>query len=154
YYQVQVSVAINDWYGPFYDLIQAALSKSRPVTTEEFYSRLAEFAGIASVAVVIAVLTNFFISHYIFRWRTAMNEYYMANWSTIRVIEGASQRVQDDTMRFSSTMEDLGVSFVNAVMTLIAFLPLLVQLSANITEIPLIGRVPHPLVLAAIFWSL
>ena len=28
YFQVQVSVAINSWYGPFYDLIQAALSKS------------------------------------------------------------------------------------------------------------------------------
>jgi len=27
YFQVQVSVAINDWYGPFYDLIQAALAK-------------------------------------------------------------------------------------------------------------------------------
>jgi peptide/bleomycin uptake transporter len=24
YFQVQVSVAINDWYGPFYDLVQAA----------------------------------------------------------------------------------------------------------------------------------
>ena len=31
YFQVQVSVAINSWYGPFYDLVQAALSKSRPV---------------------------------------------------------------------------------------------------------------------------
>ena len=29
YFQVQVSVAINDWYGPFYDLIQAALGKTR-----------------------------------------------------------------------------------------------------------------------------
>ena len=28
YFQVQVSVAINDWYGPFYDLIQAALGKT------------------------------------------------------------------------------------------------------------------------------
>ena len=32
YFQVQVSVAINDWYGPFYDLIQTALAKSAPVT--------------------------------------------------------------------------------------------------------------------------
>lgn len=32
YFQVQVSVAINDWYGPFYDLVQAALSKSAPST--------------------------------------------------------------------------------------------------------------------------
>jgi len=30
YFQVQVSVAINSWYGPFYDLVQAALSKSAP----------------------------------------------------------------------------------------------------------------------------
>src|SRR3954469_8758102 len=30
YFQVQVSVAVNDWYGPFYDLVQAALSKRSP----------------------------------------------------------------------------------------------------------------------------
>src|SRR5690606_31651257 len=28
YFQVQVSVAVNAWYGPFYDLIQAVLSRS------------------------------------------------------------------------------------------------------------------------------
>jgi peptide/bleomycin uptake transporter len=81
YYQVQVSVAINNWYGPFYDMVQAALSKSRPVTLAEFYAGLVSFAGIACVAVVIAVLTRFFVSHYIFRWRTAMNDYYMSHWS-------------------------------------------------------------------------
>lgn len=32
-------------------------------------------------------------------------------------------------MRFASTLEDMGVSFINAVMTLIAFLPVLVTLS-------------------------
>src|SRR5262249_15862554 len=60
YYQVQVGVAVNNWYGPFWDLVQAALSKSRHVTPEEFYGRLADFAGIASVAVVIGALTRFF----------------------------------------------------------------------------------------------
>ncbi|MGH6874650.1 MAG: SbmA/BacA-like family transporter, partial [Aestuariivirgaceae bacterium] len=153
YYQVQVSVAINDWYGPFYDMVQAALSKSRPVTLSEFYSGLLSFAGIASVAVVIAVLTRFFVSHYIFRWRTAMNDHYMANWGTVRAIEGASQRVQDDTMRFAATMEGLGVNFIDAVMTLIAFLPVLLRLSANVTELPLIGPIPHSLVIAGILWS-
>ena len=79
YFQVQVSVAINSWYGPFYDLVQAALSKSAPVTVEQFYSELATFAGIALVAVVVGVMTRFFVSHYIFRWRTAMNDFYVAN---------------------------------------------------------------------------
>jgi peptide/bleomycin uptake transporter len=154
YYQVQVSVAINDWYGPFYDMVQAALSKSRPVTLGEFYAGLLSFAGIASVAVVIAVLTRFFVSHYIFRWRTAMNDFYMSHWNTLRTIEGASQRVQDDTMRFSSTMESLGVSLIDSVMTLIAFLPVLLRLSASVTELPIIGEVPYSLVIAAIVWSL
>ena len=154
YYQVQVSVAINNWYGPFYDLIQAALSKSKTVTAAEFYLSLADFAGIACAAVVIAVLTRFFISHYIFRWRTAMNDYYMANWNTIRVIEGASQRVQDDTMRFSTTMEGLGGNFIDAIMTLIAFLPILLRLSANITELPLVGQIPYPLVVVGVLWAL
>ncbi len=154
YFQVQVSVAINDWYGPFYDLIQAALSKSRPVTLAEFYGELLSFAGIAFVAVTVAVLTRFFVSHNIFRWRTAMNNYYTDNWERLRHIEGASQRVQEDTMRFAGTVEGLGVSLIDAVMTLIAFLPVLLRLSANVTEIPIFGVVPYPLVVAAILWSI
>lgn len=154
YFQVQVSVAINAWYGPFYDFIQAALSQSRPVTIEEFYGEMLTFAGIAFVAVTVGVLTRFFVSHYIFRWRTAMNDYYMSYWPKLRRIEGASQRVQEDTMRFSTTMEDLGVRLIDSVMTLIAFLPVLLVLSANVKTLPLVGEVPYALVIAAIVWSL
>ena len=153
YFQVQVSVAINSWYGPFYDLVQAALSKSKPVTIEEFYSELSTFAGIALVAVVVGVMTRFFVSHYIFRWRTAMNDFYVANWPRLRTIEGASQRVQEDTMRFATTMEGLGVNLISSVLTLLAFLPVLLRLSSNITELPLIGSIPYPLVFAAVVWS-
>ena len=154
YFQVQVSVAINSWYGPFYDLVQAALSKSKPVTVEQFYSELSTFAGIALVAVVVGVMTRFFVSHYIFRWRTAMNDFYIANWPRLRTIEGASQRVQEDTMRFATTMEGLGVNLISAVLTLLAFLPVLVRLSSNVTELPLIGSIPYPLVFAAVIWSI
>src|ERR1700731_1743988 len=153
YFQVQVSVAINSWYGPFFALVQAALSKSRPVTVEQFYSELSTFAGIALVAVVVGVMTRFFVSHYIFRWRTAMNDFYIANWSQLRTIEGASQRVQEDTMRFATTMEGLGVNLISAVLTLLAFLPVLLKLSSVVTELPLIGSVPYPLVFAAVIWS-
>jgi len=153
YFQVQVSVAINSWYGPFYDLVQAALSKSKPVTVEQFYTEISTFAGIAFVAVVVGVMTRFFVSHYIFRWRTAMNDFYIANWSRLRTIEGASQRVQEDTMRFATTMEGLGVNLISAVLTLLAFLPVLVRLSSNVTELPLIGSIPYPLVFAAVIWS-
>jgi peptide/bleomycin uptake transporter len=154
YFQVQVGVAINNWYGPFYDLIQAALSKSRPVTLEEFFGELATFAGIAFVAVFVGVMTNFFISHYNFRWRTAMNDYYVDNWPKLRHVEGAAQRVQEDTMRFSSTLEGLGKNFIDAIMTLIAFLPVLHELEVHVSDVPILGEIPYPLVTLAILWSL
>lgn len=99
-------------------------------------------------------MNNFFVSHYVFRWRTAMNEHYMAHWQHLRHIEGAAQRVQEDTMRFASTLEDMGVSFINAVMTLIAFLPVLVTLSEHVPDLPIVGHLPYGLVIAAIVWSL
>jgi peptide/bleomycin uptake transporter len=147
-------VAINAWYGPYYDLIQQALARTAPVTESQLYTGLLGFVGIAFVAVTVGVLNLFFISHYIFRWRTAMNEFYMANWEKLRHIEGASQRVQEDTMRFSSTVEGLGVGFVRAIMTLIAFLPVLFTFSETVNELPFFGQVPHALVWAAIVWSL
>ncbi len=154
YLQVEVSVAVNNWYGPFYDLVQAALGHTGHVTVGQFYAQLATFSYIVLVAVAAGVLIAFFTSHYVFRWRTAMNNYYVGHWPTLRSVEGASQRIQEDTMRFSTMVEDLGGSLVNSVMTLIAFLPVLVTLSLHVTTLPLIGRVSQPLVLAAIFWSL
>ncbi|MBX3583730.1 MAG: peptide antibiotic transporter SbmA [Rhizobiaceae bacterium] len=153
YFQVQVSVAVNNWYGPFWDYIQAILSKTTTSTTGEYYSQVGSFAGLALVGMNVAVLNAFFVSHWIFRWRNAMNDYYMMNWSKLRHIEGASQRVQEDTMRFSQIMEGLGVSFIDSIMTLIAFMPVLIRLSANITELPIVGAIAHPLVVAAIVWS-
>lgn len=154
YFSVQVSVAVNAWYGPFYDLIQQALARTAPVTAEQLYMGSLGFAGIAFVSITIGMLNLFFVSHYIFRWRTAMNEFYMANWERLRHIEGASQRVQEDTMRFSSTMEGLGVSLVRAVMTLIAFMPVLFTFSEKVNELPIVGEVPHALVWAAVLWAL
>ncbi len=154
YFQVQVSVIINAWFGPFYDLIQAAVSKSRAVTIEEFNGYLVTFLSIALVAVIVGVLTRFFTQHYIFRWRTAMNDFYVSNWQQLRKIEGASQRVQEDTMRFATTLEGLGGNFIDAILTLIAFLPVLAKLSSNITTLPIIGAIPYPLVFAAVIWSL
>jgi peptide/bleomycin uptake transporter len=57
-------------------------------------------------------------------------------------------------MRFSSTMQGLGVNFIDSVMTLIAFLPLLASLSANVATLPVVGAIPAPLVVAAVAWSL
>ena len=154
WYRVNLDVQINEWFGTFYDIVQKMLGKPGSVTLPEFWGQLMTFGRIAMVYVTIAVLLDFFIKHYIFRWRTAMNSYYMAHWERLRKIEGAAQRVQEDTMRFARLMESLGVDFMNSVMTLIAFLPILWTLSMKVTELPWIGTVSHSLVWVAIGFAL
>lgn len=154
WYKVQLDVRINEWFGEFYDLIQKALSEPGSITFEAYTLQLLTFGKIAALFVAIVVVLEFFIKHYVFRWRTAMNDYYMSNWQHLRHIEGASQRVQEDTMRFARIMEGLGVNFMRSVMTLFAFLPILWSLSSHVTELPWIGEVEHALVFVAILFAL
>ena len=150
YFNVQISVWLNNWYGGFYDLIQRALTEPNTVELSDYYLQLSTAAYVLVPYITFLVLLDFFTSHYLFRWRTAMNNFYVENWRDVHHIEGASQRVQEDTRIFSSIMESLGISFVRSVMTLIAFLPLLWTLSQNITEYPIFGEVSGRLVFLAI----
>jgi peptide/bleomycin uptake transporter len=171
YFSVQVSVAINNWRRPFFDLVQDALKNSTSLSsndsdsaspvaaeavesiTNQLFDLIIIFAEIAFLAIFVYVITRFFVSHFIFRWRTAMNNYYTSQWKQVRNIEGASQRIQEDTMRFAEIMEGLGVSIVDAVMTLFAFLPVLWVLSEYVSELPLVGTIAHPLFVASLVWS-
>ena len=152
WFAVQVNVVVNAWYSPFYDLIQKMLSNGGG-NVNLLYSETLTFLYVAMVYVTIAVFNLFFVSHYVFRWRTAMNDYYTAHWEQLRHIEGASQRIQEDTMRFAKTTESLGVSFIQALMTLMAFLPVLLQLSSHVKQLPVVGEIPYALVWAAISWA-
>jgi peptide/bleomycin uptake transporter len=153
YFGVQITVVLNNWRRPFGDTLMESLSGKGTATTWDFYSLQITFAQIAFLSMFVSILTDFFTSHYIFRWRTAMNNFYMSKWEKLRHIEGASQRVQEDTMRFSQTLEGLGINLINAVMTLVVFLPILFGLSSYVSELPIIGEIPHALFWLAIFWS-
>jgi peptide/bleomycin uptake transporter len=156
YFSVQVAVALNNWRRPFFDSVQNALSpeKKIEVTANELYDLILIFSEIALLAIFVYVTTRFIVSHYVFRWRTAMNDYYVSEWKNLRHIEGASQRIQEDTMVFAKIVENLGVSMVDSVMTLFAFLPVLWGLSSYVSELPFIGEIPYPLFNAVLFWSL
>ena len=153
WYKVQLDVRINKWFGSFYNDLQSALSKPGSITFQDFLSQCIIFLNITLIYIVIVVLLEFFVRHFVFRWRTAMNAYYMSFWERVRHVEGAAQRVQEDTMRLANIVQNLGVAFIRSIMTLFAFLPILWILSSNITEIPWLGKVDHSLVYWAILSS-
>jgi|TARA_Y100000994_G_scaffold115287_1_gene94783 peptide/bleomycin uptake transporter len=150
--QVQIDVRINEWFGDFYDMIQKALGEPNSITITEYWASLLSFITLAGIYVALAVAVSFFTAHFLFRWRTAMVEWYHSVYDQARTIEGASQRVQEDTIKFSRIMEGLGTSFIEAVMIIVEFIPILFGLSIGI-PIFFFGDWEYGLITGALLWS-
>ncbi|MBT8009520.1 MAG: putative transporter [Gammaproteobacteria bacterium] len=149
---VQIDVMINEWFGEFYDMIQKALGAPNAITMDEYTGGLWSFAKLAAIAIVLGLATSFLTAHFLFRWRTSMVEFYHSVYDKARTIEGASQRVQEDTVRFSRIMESLGTALIESVMVLIEYFPLLMGLAVGI-PIMWFGDWEYGLVTGALIWA-
>ena len=152
WYQVQIDVQINEWFGSFYNLIQKALAEPNVVSLEEYFGQLWMFGELAAVYIAVYIAVVFFTSHWLFRWRTAMAEWYHSVYDKAGKIEGASQRVQEDTIKFTRIMEDLGTALVESILVLIAFIPVLYGLSSGLM-LMWIGDHQYGLFVTAIIWA-
>tara|TARA_B100001094_G_scaffold328727_1_gene389802 strand:+ start:4510 stop:5475 length:966 start_codon:yes stop_codon:yes gene_type:complete len=150
--QVIIDVKINEWFGVFYDMIQKALAEPNAITIEEYFASLLSFITLAGIYIALYVAISFFTAHYLFRWRTAMVEWYHSVYDKARKIEGASQRVQEDTIKFTRIMEGLGTSFIESIMVLIQFVPILFGLSVGI-PIFFFGEWEYGLIVGALIWT-
>ena len=151
--QVEIDVKINEWFGVFYDMIQKALATPNAITLEEYFESLLSFITLAGMYIALYVAISFFTAHFLFRWRTAMVEWYHSVYDQARTIEGASQRVQEDTIKFTRIMEGLGTSFIESIMILIQFVPILFGLSIGI-PIFFFGEWEYGLIVGALIWTL
>ena len=149
---VQIDVMINEWFGEFYDMIQKALGAPNAITMDEYTGGLWSFAKLAAIAIVLGLATSFLTAHFLFRWRTSMVEFYHSVYDKARTIEGASQRVQEDTVRFSRIMESLGTALIESIMVLVEYFPLLMGLAVGI-PIMWFGDWEYGLVTGALIWA-
>jgi len=148
--QVELTVKINQWYGGFYNILQKATEHE----LTEFWAEMVKFGKIAFPYVLIATATAYFTRIYAFRWREAMTFSYVAKWQTVdEEVEGASQRIQEDIYRFARIFESLGLQVIRALLTLIAFLPILWGLSSGV-DLPYIKDIPGSLVWVALLVSI
>jgi peptide/bleomycin uptake transporter len=63
--QVELTVAINKWYGGFYNILQKATEHS----IEEFWEQMYMFAELAFPYVMIATISAYFTRRYSLWWR-------------------------------------------------------------------------------------
>jgi peptide/bleomycin uptake transporter len=88
---------------------------------------------ILALYIPLSVYLTWQTRRYIFSWRESNTKYYLLRWEKSNVkIEGASQRLQEDLMRLGATLETLFVGFFSAALILVAFLPILWELSEGL----------------------
>ena len=169
WFQVQMTVAINTWYGRFYDLLQNAgdyvdkpqegigIFFSQLVSLEYILNGFEgdlSFVVIAFPYIFLAIFTGWFTRIYGLRWREAMTFNYIPKWQGVESeIAGASQRIQEDCNRFARIIESLGLQVIRALMTLIAFIPILWTLSDKV-DIPILRDIEGSLVWFTLIISL
>ena len=147
--QTYLDVLFNAWYRDFYDLLQTATERD----ISEFWASIIKFLYIALPYVTLFAFTNWFTRLWAFRWREAITFSYMPYWkSTDAKVEGASQRIQEDCKEFARIVESIGLQVVKAIMTVIAFVPILWILSTNVV-VPFLKDISGSLVWVSLLLS-
>ncbi|MEO8857457.1 MAG: SbmA/BacA-like family transporter, partial [Burkholderiaceae bacterium] len=137
---VYVAVLFNNWYGVFYNALQA---KDEAM----FWTQIGRFAYLAFFAIIIAVYRFYLTQLLQIGWRRWMTAYYLARWlggnafyrmelARFAATQGArtdnpDQRISEDVNEFTGQTLSLTMGVLNASVTLLSFIGILWSLSGS-----------------------
>ena len=99
----------------------------------EVWAQLAHFAVIVAPLVLVSPISKWMRSAWAFSWRAALMRSYLSAWDiSLEPIEGASQRLHEDTQRFCTALQGCLATVLDAIFTLAVFTPILLNLSVQI----------------------
>ena len=139
FFLASVKAQLNEFYERFYDLLQKGGDVDPP--SGEYDDTYAEYRAqvtseLQSFVMIILPLVSatpackWARSAWAFLWRMSLMQSYLEAWDTQREpIEGASQRLHEDTQRFASGLEGCLITVLDAGFTLCVFTPILLDLS-------------------------
>jgi putative ATP-binding cassette transporter len=132
---VYMDVLFNDWYNLFYNTLQ---DKNRA----EFFKQMVRFCVLAAIYIVIIVYATYFNQMLQVRWRRWLTEKYLGEWMGNRTYyrmqfyaaatDNPDQRVAEDLKFFVDETLSLSLGLLNSVVTLVAFVGILWNLSGKI----------------------
>ena len=131
-----ISSRINTWYGDFYNCLQRSGrdmgSGEDHQSSVEVKQQLVQFCWIVAPSLVVHPVSRYIRSRWALAWRLALVRFYISNWDPdAKSIEGASQRVQEDTSRLARSVDTGMATILSSLATLFVFAPLLVSLGEN-----------------------
>tara|TARA_B100000575_G_scaffold115365_2_gene91751 strand:- start:552 stop:1301 length:750 start_codon:yes stop_codon:yes gene_type:complete len=144
-FKAWLSGAVNDFYGNFYDLLQTHVeqgsgdggafesgSGSYAEARAQVWQQLVGFAWLVAPAVVVHPVAGLIRNWWVFRWRRALMRSYLERYNTqVPAIEGASQRIHEDTSRFAAGIHSCVSKVLHSMLTLIVFCPILLGIDVS-----------------------
>jgi vitamin B12/bleomycin/antimicrobial peptide transport system ATP-binding/permease protein len=134
--QVYLNVKFNEWYGRFYDSLQA-------MDISKFWHELLIFSVLASFWVIVGVYEYYVRQDIEIRWRRWLTRRYLNNWLSDRVYyrmeltsrgtDNPDQRIQEDLRDLSQNTMDLALDGMSTVVNLVSFITILWGLSGAVS---------------------
>jgi peptide/bleomycin uptake transporter len=145
-FKAVVKSLLNTWYGSFYDLVQSAATDlvdvgsgegAECVNCEEgraaVNEMLVRFVAIVAPGLVVHPLAKYLVSVWTYHWRVSLIRAYLDRWNPLTLpVEGAAQRVHEDTLRFVDGIYSCVATVLDSALTLVVFIPVLLELGAQV----------------------
>ena len=133
---VYMSVLFNEWYNVFYNALQEK-------NAEIFWAQILRFCMLAAIYIAMAVYAFYLNQLLQIRWRRWMTERYLKEWLSELAYyrmqlkgnpaDNPDQRIAEDLKLFVDSTLELGIGFLDSVVTLVSFVAILWTLSGPLT---------------------
>ena len=139
-FRARLKWALNSWYKTFYDVLQDAEVGSGEsgsgdhlaAKRQEVFDLLVEFGFIVLPAVFVHPIGKWCGSVWRFKWRMALVRAYLLHYDVrVEPIEGAAQRIHEDTQRFDEGIYQCLSVVLDSILTLVVFIPILLEAGAT-----------------------
>ena len=146
-FRAYLKYALSIWYRNFYDVVGGGIGfesasgeggsgadfeEYLAERREEVFGLLVQFARIVAPAVVVHPIAKWISSVWRFAWRIALVDAYLEAYNVSEPsIEGASQRIHEDSARFEGGMYTCMTVVLDSLLTLAVFVPILLELGAK-----------------------
>lgn len=125
--------------------------KLREAGLASFQALMWEWIWLVLLFILLDAVTDYVARNYGFEWREAMTHDYIPRLKNTKItIEGESQRVQEDPKDFAEILASLGMMAIKNLMTLVAFLGILWDLSKGVRVDIIENLAQNPLLLISV----
>ena len=142
---VYLNVQFAHWNNDFFSLMQEG-------QYDRFFALIGKFSIMAFIFIIIAVYEYYIRQLLTIKWRTWMTNRYLVRWMSKQVyyrmkvidsdLDNPDQRIATDIGNFISSIMMIGIDLINKIVTLVAFISVLWNLS-GVLDFTLFGKEMH-----------